>query len=214
MTDMRKCIGSAKFGIEAHEAPATEFPAQPSQKDGLGRMCKPHWNAVHERAAQGGPGPQGGRGRDGRAGGRAAGAEAKPKRAKRAPKAVAPDGRRAGRRRIGRPRRQSTLGPRAPARGLLRSVASLATVGLIAARGPTWAPTGEPRRIPDQRPGQFAKPGRAHTVARARSAGKRVATWATPPRSVDAPFVELHERHSTAVLAMSNGAPPAASGTT
>ena len=45
MADMRKCIGSAKFGIEAHEAPVTEFPAQPSQKDGLGRMCKPHWNA-------------------------------------------------------------------------------------------------------------------------------------------------------------------------
>ena len=44
MADMRKCIGSAKFGIEAHEAPVTEFPAQPSQKDGLGRMCKPHWN--------------------------------------------------------------------------------------------------------------------------------------------------------------------------
>ena len=44
MTDMRKCIGSAKFGIEAHEAPPAEFPAQPSQKDGLGRMCKPHWN--------------------------------------------------------------------------------------------------------------------------------------------------------------------------
>jgi hypothetical protein len=44
MTDMRKCIGSAKFGIAAHEAPATDFPAQPSQKDGLGRMCKPHWN--------------------------------------------------------------------------------------------------------------------------------------------------------------------------
>jgi hypothetical protein len=44
MTDMRKCIGSAKFGIEAHEAPVTEFPAQPSQKDGLGRMCKTHWN--------------------------------------------------------------------------------------------------------------------------------------------------------------------------
>jgi hypothetical protein len=38
--------------------------------------------------------------------------------------------------------------------------------------------------------------------------------WATPPRSVDAPFVELHERHSTDVLAMSNGAPPAVSGTT
>ena len=44
MADMRKCIGSAKFGIEAHEAPAGDFPAQPSQKDGLGRMCKHHWN--------------------------------------------------------------------------------------------------------------------------------------------------------------------------
>ncbi len=44
MADMRKCIGSVKFGIEAHEAPVTDFPAQPSQKDGLGRMCKPHWN--------------------------------------------------------------------------------------------------------------------------------------------------------------------------
>jgi hypothetical protein len=28
------------------------------------------------------------------------------------------------------------------------------------------------------------------------------------------PFVELQERHSTAVLPMSNGTPPAASGTT
>jgi hypothetical protein len=45
MADMRRCIGSAKFGIEAHEALVAEFPAQPSQKDGLGRMCKPHWNA-------------------------------------------------------------------------------------------------------------------------------------------------------------------------
>jgi hypothetical protein len=44
VADMRKCIGSATFGIEAHEAPPDEFPAQPSQKDGLGRMCKPHWN--------------------------------------------------------------------------------------------------------------------------------------------------------------------------
>jgi hypothetical protein len=41
---LRRCIGSAKFGIEAHEAPVGDFPAQPSQKDGLGRMCKPHWN--------------------------------------------------------------------------------------------------------------------------------------------------------------------------
>ncbi len=44
MADMRTCIGSAKFGIEAHEAPITDFPAQPSQKDGLGRMCKTHWS--------------------------------------------------------------------------------------------------------------------------------------------------------------------------
>jgi len=44
MAELRKCIGSGKFGIEPHEAPVTEFPAQPSQKDGLGRMCKPHWN--------------------------------------------------------------------------------------------------------------------------------------------------------------------------
>ena len=43
-TGLRRCIGSATFGIEAHEAPPDEFPAQPSQRDGLGRMCKPHWN--------------------------------------------------------------------------------------------------------------------------------------------------------------------------
>jgi hypothetical protein len=54
MADMRKCIGSAKFGIEAHDAPPQDFPAQPSQKDGLGRMCKPHWreytNALRKAA--------------------------------------------------------------------------------------------------------------------------------------------------------------------
>jgi hypothetical protein len=63
MADMRKCIGSAKFGIVAHEAPVTDFPAQPSQKDGLGRMCKVHWNqyttalrkaALARKAADGG----------------------------------------------------------------------------------------------------------------------------------------------------------------
>ena len=62
MAKMRRCIGSAKFGIEAHEAPTGSFPAQPSQKDGLGRMCKPHWNrytsalrkaALARRAAEG-----------------------------------------------------------------------------------------------------------------------------------------------------------------
>jgi hypothetical protein len=40
---MRRCIGSSKFGIEAHEAPIEDSPVQPSQKDGLGRMCKTHW---------------------------------------------------------------------------------------------------------------------------------------------------------------------------
>ncbi len=43
MADLRMCIGSAKFGIEAHDAPPEDFPVQPSQKDGLGRMCRPHW---------------------------------------------------------------------------------------------------------------------------------------------------------------------------
>jgi hypothetical protein len=44
MAELRICIGSTRFGIEAHEAPVADFPSQPSQKDGLGRMCKPHWN--------------------------------------------------------------------------------------------------------------------------------------------------------------------------
>jgi hypothetical protein len=61
-TDPRRCIGSAKFGIAPHEAPAADFPIQPSQKDGLGRMCKPHWNqytsalrkaALERKAAEG-----------------------------------------------------------------------------------------------------------------------------------------------------------------
>ena len=39
----RRCIGSSRFGIEAHDADAGDFPVQPSQKDGLGRMCKTHW---------------------------------------------------------------------------------------------------------------------------------------------------------------------------
>ncbi len=43
MADLRRCIGSAKFGIAAHDAPVADFPSQPSQKDGLGRMCKRHW---------------------------------------------------------------------------------------------------------------------------------------------------------------------------
>jgi hypothetical protein len=41
---VRRCIGSERFGIEPHDAPVDDFPKQPSQKDGLGRMCKTHWN--------------------------------------------------------------------------------------------------------------------------------------------------------------------------
>jgi hypothetical protein len=51
---MRRCIGSTTFGIEAHEAPVDDFPVQASAKDGLGRMCKPHWrqytNALRKAA--------------------------------------------------------------------------------------------------------------------------------------------------------------------
>ena len=53
-TTMRRCIGSTRFGIESHEAPASDFPVQPSQKDGLGRMCHTHWrqytNALRKAA--------------------------------------------------------------------------------------------------------------------------------------------------------------------
>jgi hypothetical protein len=44
-TELRRCTGSARFGIEPHEAPVTEFPKQPSRKDGLGTMCTEHWRA-------------------------------------------------------------------------------------------------------------------------------------------------------------------------
>lgn len=73
MAEMRRCIGSAKYGIEAHEAPSGDFPAQPSQKDGLGRMCKPHWNqytsalrkAALARKAEGGEAPAAAKGTGG-----------------------------------------------------------------------------------------------------------------------------------------------------
>lgn len=42
---MRRCIGSATFGIEPHEAPVDDFPVQSSAMDGLGRMCNSHWTA-------------------------------------------------------------------------------------------------------------------------------------------------------------------------
>ena len=45
VTEMRRCHGSARFGIEPHEAPVGTFPKQPSRKDGLGVMCTEHWTA-------------------------------------------------------------------------------------------------------------------------------------------------------------------------
>ena len=44
-TELRRCAGSARFGIEPHETPISEFPKQPSRKDGLGTMCTEHWQA-------------------------------------------------------------------------------------------------------------------------------------------------------------------------
>jgi hypothetical protein len=44
-TEMRRCTGSARFGIEPHEAPVSSFPKQPSRRDGLGTMCAEHWKA-------------------------------------------------------------------------------------------------------------------------------------------------------------------------
>jgi hypothetical protein len=43
--DTKTCVGSERFGIETHEARVDDFPKQPSQKDGLGRMCRDHWKA-------------------------------------------------------------------------------------------------------------------------------------------------------------------------
>ena len=53
-TTLRRCIGSARFGIEPHEAPVADFPKQPSQKDGLGRMCADPLEA-YVKGLRGGP---------------------------------------------------------------------------------------------------------------------------------------------------------------
>jgi len=52
MAELRHCIGSARYGIEPHEVAVEDFPAQPSQKDGLGRMCRLHWNAYTKGLAR------------------------------------------------------------------------------------------------------------------------------------------------------------------
>ena len=62
-TKLRRCVGSRRFGIEAHEAPEADFPKQPSQPDGLGRMCRSHWREYtaglrkHALARKGGEPP-------------------------------------------------------------------------------------------------------------------------------------------------------------
>ena len=89
-TDLRRCIGSAKFAIAAHEAPAADFPLQPSQKDGLGRMCKPHWNAYTTALRKAALARKAA---DGETPAKVAPAKPKPtpKRVKRTPKAIAPE---------------------------------------------------------------------------------------------------------------------------
>ncbi len=63
-TKTRRCVGSQRFGIEPHEAATDDFPKQPSQPDGLGRMCREHWkvytsglrkDALGRKAASDGP---------------------------------------------------------------------------------------------------------------------------------------------------------------
>ena len=39
-TELRRCTGSARFGIEPHEAPVGEFPKQPTARTGSAR-CAP-----------------------------------------------------------------------------------------------------------------------------------------------------------------------------
>jgi hypothetical protein len=45
VTELRRCKGSARFGIEPHDAAVSTFPKQPSRKDGLGTMCSEHRRA-------------------------------------------------------------------------------------------------------------------------------------------------------------------------
>jgi hypothetical protein len=44
-TELRRCTGSARFGIETHDARVGDFPVQPSHKDGPAQMCKHDWRA-------------------------------------------------------------------------------------------------------------------------------------------------------------------------
>ena len=75
--------------------------------------------------------------------------------------------------------------------------------GVSAHAAPHWrkpSKTGETRPCAHTRAAPVSEPPSSDGLPR--------------PPSVDAPLLELHERHSTDVFATSNGAPPAASGTT
>ena len=66
-TQIRRCIGSTRFGIEAHDADARRLP-RPAQPEGWSRAdVQAPLARVHERPAQGRGGAEGG-GRDGRGG--------------------------------------------------------------------------------------------------------------------------------------------------
>ena len=176
MADLRKCIGSAKFGIEAHEAPADEFPAQPSQKDGLGPDVQAPLEPVHERAAEGGPGPQGGGGsvrhRAGAGGSPLTVAEpepvAEPVRKRDQARAQGTSRRRPARRATPDSATPATIiGPRAPARGLL---AFGRVVGHGRAHRGTWANVGAHGRTwADPVPSEWAKAEYVNACAIARA---------------------------------------------
>ena len=248
MADMRKCIGSAKFGIEAHEAPRRRLP-DPAQPEGrAGPDVQAPLEPVHERAAEGGAGPQGRRGRSGHRGGadrvgtgRGRGPqgsrrpEGRPRRPGRRSPSRSGRGRRADARADGEPivERRAAIArgrpratprhrvdapaaePRAPGRkpgARSRGVAPVAVRSVIAARGRPVAPVGERGRGSAPGISRETRP-RAH-IWEARSSRSAEPACGYPRSASDAPLVELHDRQSTAQLPMSNGAPPAASGTT
>ena len=54
ITTTRRCIGSSRFGIEAHDADPADFPAQPSRRMGSGGCASPtgaqYTNALRKAA--------------------------------------------------------------------------------------------------------------------------------------------------------------------
>jgi hypothetical protein len=156
MADMRRVHRVDEIRDRSARGAGQRVPG-PAEPEGRARAdVQAPLERVHECAPQGGPGAQG-RGRARR-----------PSRSRRQSRPRPSAGARRSPRRRATPRSVDSgpaSGPGHNPGALLRSVASLATLRLTAPRGPTWAPTGERRRIADGRPGLFAKPGRANTVA-------------------------------------------------